>query len=274
MPEAEEMKSLYKVYKSVQVDMGEKKEVTYKEKSFNKTEISADNTNNSLPKEEKRQEISEEEKALLKEKERVQEEIQALLEEAEKEKQRILKEAEAKKNKVLEEARKKGKEEGYDKGYKEGFEKGQNEGYKEETAYIDEAKSLKQEMLQKKKELGQDMEELMVTLVLETFRRVLGEEVQKDSEMVLKLIQNGMEKATHTEKMIIRTGEEDFDVVDLNKNKLFMMTEGIDEIEVKLDRSYKKNEFVIETHSGMINTSLETQIQQIEKAFRDLLLSE
>lgn len=268
MPVVEEMKSLYKVYKSMQVDMGEKKELTFIEKDFKHFPRQSDNTDKEteeIPVKEKPSEAHLEEK--IKE---AEEKAQQILQKAEKEAEGILEKARTEQENILQQA----KDEGYEKGYSEGYQQGELKGYEEEKGYIQEAKDLKQQAYSEREDLAKELEESIIDLSIKAIEKVIDKELEKDHELLLNLIENGLKKSTYTETLVIRVAQEDFDLVDVNKNKIYMMTEGIDEIQIKVDHSFKKNEIVIETQSGIINASLKTQIEQIHKAFKDLLQSE
>jgi len=262
------MKSLYKVYKSTHVDLGEKKELTFTEKDFKNSPKKPDNTHkepNNLGKEQKPS----------------QQEIEKKLHEAQAEARKVIEQAEAKAKDILEKARiekeeihNKAKDQGFEKGYQEGFQSGELKGYEEEKAYIQEAKDLKKQAYIDRDNLAKELEESIIDLSIKAIEKVIDKELEKDHELLLKLIENGLKKSTYTETLIIRVSEGDFDLIDVNKNKIYMMTEGIDDIKIKVDHSFQKNEIIIETHSGIINAGLKTQIEQIHKAFNDLLQSE
>ena len=262
------MKSLYKVYKSSNVDLGEKKELTFTEKNFKQPLEKADNTNREHKKESKEIKAS-----LLKAEEKLsaaEEKARRIVTEAEKKAEEILKKAEDEKKEIF----RLGEEQGFEKGYQEGFQAGELKGYEEEKVYIQEAKDLKKQAYIDRDNLAKELEESIIDLSIKAIEKVIDKELERDHELLLNLIENGLKKSTYTETLTIRVSEGDYDLIDVNKNKIYMMTEGIDDIIIKVDHSFKKNEIIIETHSGIINAGLKTQIEQIQKAFKDLLQSE
>jgi len=268
LPVVEEMRSLYKVYKSTYVDLGEKKELTFTEKDFKDSSKKADNTDR-------------EERSSLQEKRSSLANIEEKLQEAEEKAQRVMEQAEqtaeeilAKADKEREEILKQAENQGFEKGYQEGFQVGELKGYEEEKTYIQEAKDLKKQAYVDRNNLAKELEESIIDLSINAIEKVIAKELEKDHELLLNLIENGLKKSTYTETLIIRVSEGDYDLIDVNKNKIYMMTEGIDDIKIKVDHSFQKNEIIIETNSGIINAGLKTQIEQIHKAFKDLLQSE
>ena len=266
------MKSLYKVYKSSYVDLGEKKELTFQEKDFNnagENPVQRDEKEDPTPREENPsdQALREDMEKKLQE---AEEQRRKLVEQAKETAEKTLEEAEKKKEEILQQA----ENQGFEKGYQEGFQAGREKGYEEEKQYIEEAKELKQQAYGEREELARELEEAIIDLSINAIEKVIDKELEKDHELLLRLIENGLEKSTYTETLTIRVAQEDYDLLDVNKNKIYMMTEGIDDLKIKVDHSFKKNEIIIETQSGIINAGVKTQIQQIHKAFKDLLQSE
>jgi len=266
------MKSLYKVYKSTHVDLGEKKELTFTEKDFKKPSDKSDNSDKASDDSTKEPKPSQREiEQKLHEAEKSASEV---IEQAKAEAQEILEQAHGEKEEIQNKAKDQGFEKGYQEGHQEGFQAGELKGYEEEKTYIQEAKDIKKQAYIDRDTLAKELEESIIDLSIKAIEKVIEKELEKDHELLLKLIGNGLKKSTYTETLIIRVSEEDFDLIDVNKNKIYMMTEGIDDIQIKVDHSFQKNEIIIETQSGTINAGLKTQIEQIHKAFKDLLQSE
>lgn len=263
---------MYKVYKSTYVDLGEKKKLTFIEKDFKNAREKPDNSQKEEEKspQEEKSSPRDIEKDIEEKLKAAEEKSRSMVEQAEEEAKKIREEGESKKEEILKEAENRG----FEKGYQEGFQAGEVKGYEEEKTYIQEAKDLKQQAYQEREDLARELEESLIDLSIKAIEKVIEKELEKDHELLLKLIENGLKKSTYTETLIIRVAQGDYDLLDVNKNKIYMMTEGIDDIKIKVDHSFEKNEIIIETQSGIINAGLKTQIEQIHKAFTDLLQSE
>jgi len=253
---------LYKVYKSMEVVLGDKKELKFddvniiKTQESNITETTDDNIENDIDMdkiiEEKRQEI---------------------IAEAERQSQEILAEAEQQKNLIIEQAyneRENVLQEAKNEGYDEGFKIGQQDGYDRYQQLIDEAKAIKQEAYDLEKKLVKKLEKDIIELIIYSVKKILNVELDDNHELLLNLVEKGLEKATFKDKLIIRVSESDFDILNEHKNRIYMMTEGIDDIVVKKDSALKKGSVIIETESGKIDSSIDTQIKQIKSLFHDL----
>ncbi len=193
-------------------------------------------------------------------------EREEILENAERERETVISEAYTKSNEILESA----KEEGYSKGFLQGKE----DGLKETDSIIEEAKEIKQNVLLEKKAVAKSLESEIIDLIISGIRKVIDHEVERDHQLLLNLVRKGIEKCIYTDSLIIRVSSNDYEVVNSSKNKIYIMTEGIDHIEVKQDPALKDGSIIIETISGTVEASIQTQIAQIEQMFYDILKGE
>ncbi|HZK56891.1 MAG TPA: FliH/SctL family protein, partial [Clostridia bacterium] len=130
---------------------------------------------------------------------------------------------------------------------------------------------IKQNVLSGRKTVAKELEEQIVELIISCVKKVLNHELEKNHKLLLNLIENGIEKCTYTDSLIIRVGENDYETVNSSKNKIYIMTEGIDNIEIKKDPALEDGSIIIETVSGTVDASLQTQITQIEQMFYEIL---
>lgn len=179
------------------------------------------------------------------------------------EQQAIISEAYEKSNNILENSRK--------KGYKQGVSEGRDAGLRTVDNLVEEVKQIKQNVLSGRKTVAKELEEQIVELIISCVKKVLNHELEKNHKLLLNLIENGIEKCTYTDSLIIRVGENDYETVNSSKNKIYIMTEGIDNIEIKKDPALEDGSIIIETVSGTVDASLQTQITQIEQMFYEIL---
>lgn len=250
----EEMKSLHKVYKSANVNLGQTKSIEYIEKESLKVSLDIEEL-----------EVDE------------QFEIDNMINEAKNECERLIVKAQAEANEILSEAYEDSQailEKAKEDGYKEGFEIGRNEGFNLYTGLINEAKELKQEAYKFKSEIGKNLEKDIVNLVVDSIKKIIDHELKENDQLILNVIKKAVDKCTFTESLTIRVSEEEYAIVNSAINQIYMMTEGVDDIIVKSDKSLKLGSVIIDTLSGKIDASIETQIKIVENAFYELLRSE
>ncbi|MEW9124916.1 MAG: FliH/SctL family protein [Thermotaleaceae bacterium] len=158
-------------------------------------------------------------------------------------------------------------------GYKEGLDEGYADGKKEADALIREALAIKEEIIESKKRKIGMLENDIIRLVIDTTEKILNTKIQEDYEIIMGLIKLGLEKCTYTDSLIIRVSPEDYEYVLSVKEKILCLAENINDIHVKQDAALKKGSCIIDTLSGSIDSSIETQFSQIKELFMELLES-
>lgn len=260
------MTSLFKIYKSNQVKVGNHRQIEFKKAEPEKIEPTKDEASSV----EKTIDSHEQQRFLSEVMEQAENEKEMMLAKAREQAEKIIIDAQEESQKLFEET----KQKGYQQGFDEGFEKGQQQGYDEMTELIDEAAVLKQEVLDEKETMLQNLEKEVIELVIKTARRVIQSELQDNQELIFNLIEEGLRECNYTENLIIHVSEMDYDLVYAYKNRIYLMTDGIRDIDIRSDPSMGPGSVIIETVSGQVDASVETQIKKIESIFSDLLQSE
>lgn len=181
--------------------------------------------------------------------------------------EKMLKEAEERAHEIEEKYRMKGYEEGYRAGYEEGYKKGEEKA----QALIEEAKALKEEILEEKKRLYKEAESDMINVILEAVEKIVGKHVEEDKDLILSLIKKGMENYNAFDKVTVRVSEEDYEHCVKNKDKILKDVEFLDEINIVKDLSLRKGDCIIETNSGVINSGVTTQLKTLKSLFAGVL---
>jgi len=191
----------------------------------------------------------------------------AKLQQAEMQAQQIISEAHEDEKRIYEEAKIKGYDEGYSAGY--------HDGKKEAEALIQEALGIKNELLQKKKELFRNIEKDCIELVIRTIEKILHQKIDAPSEeTILGLIRGALEKCAYTESLILRVSPEDYEHAQSVKDKILCLVENIDEIQIKQDASLQKGSCILDTVAGSIDSSIHTQFEQVKSILEELLKNE
>lgn len=261
-----------KVYKWDEITLGEKKIIKLKSSQIIKS--NKDKTTKNKEDSQLDSKVSEDIQAIIEEaKVKAEEMIEAAKLECDEivsrtkiEQQSIISEAYTESNQILENARA--------EGYKQGIAEGKEVGLNLVDSLIEEAKQIKQITLADKKTVAKALEKQIIGLVISCVKKIISHELEMDHKLLLNLVESGIEKCTYTDSLIVRVSLNDYEMVDSSKNKIYMMTEGIDNIEVKKDPALEDGSIIIETISGTVDASLQTQITQIEQMFYDILKGE
>ncbi|MGB9779295.1 FliH/SctL family protein [Caldanaerobacter sp.] len=181
--------------------------------------------------------------------------------------EKMLRAAEKRAKELEEEYRIKGYEDGYRAGYEEGYKKGEEKA----KVLIEEAKALKDEILEEKKRLYKAAESEMVNVILEAVEKIVGRHVEEDKDLILTLIKKGMENYNAFDKVTVRVSEDDYEYCLKNKDKILKDVELLDEINIVKDLSLRKGDCIIETNSGVVNSGVTTQLKTLKSLFAGVL---
>jgi len=210
--------------------------------------------------------------------EKANEEAEKIMTEANEQKENHLNEAYEKSKELFNEFREKGHNEGYNKGYEEGYSvgytKGYDEGKTESKKLIQEAIDIKNECIKDKDSIYREIEEDVIELVIDICEKVIYEKIDEDKEYIVSLILKGIESLNATENLVVRVSREDYDIVEMSKDKILAKTSLINELEVKADSNLKKGDCIIETSSGNVDMSVQDQVEKVKELLNNILISE
>lgn len=199
--------------------------------------------------------------------ERARQVQQEILSKTKEDVEKVLIEVEKKAKKIEEEYKEKGYQDGYTKGYQEGYKKGEEDA----KVIINEAITIKEEIIREKQRMYKEAENDIVNVILLAVEKIIGKYVEDDKDIILNLIRKGMENYDAFEKVTVRVSEEDYEHCIKNKDKILKDIEFLDDVNILKDLSLKKGDCVIETNSGVINSGISTQLQALKNLFVGVL---
>lgn len=189
-----------------------------------------------------------------------------IIEEANSEARTIVKAAEDEAQKLLSAAK--------EDGYREGFESGYLESRREAQSVVDEAADIREFLDKRKCDIYKEAEEQIIQLVLDLSKKVIGDELAQNKESILSLVNQALQKCAFKKKLVLKVSLQDYQYILENKNRICKLVEGISDIDIVSDLSLAVGSCIIETPSGEINSSVDTQIREIEKIFTYILGNE
>lgn len=171
------------------------------------------------------------------------------------------------------------KRKGYDEGYLAGYQEGLTQGGREAEAIIEKANleyegaiALKRELQNKAKNLYVESESELIKLVLAITKKVIGKEIE-ELDYIESLIAEAMSHLNYATDIVIRVSEHDYATANRARPKILAMAERIDKLEIKIDYALPPGTCVIDTDTGSIDSSIETQLEGIEALFDEILLA-
>lgn len=196
-------------------------------------------------------------------------EVRALIAEAVVQADEIVRDAQAEKDSLLAAARQQAA--GIEaEAYRLGREKGEAEGQAKVAAaekMLAEAEAIRQEALTQRDELISGAEGEIVRLVLAIAAKVIKTEIAASREAVLNLVREGISELAGARNIVVRghptlteklTGEAD----DLSR-----LAAGA-EISISSEPSFDPGECQIESEYGILDTGVDTQLNNIAKAMQ------
>ncbi len=203
------------------------------------------------------------EEALLQKKEEMEQAEQRLLEKtAETEAECEQKLAAA--NEEADRIRRDAKADGYQEGYEEAHQKAMEE--------LDAGKkSLEQEREQLKREyddMVQELEPQFAKTFCDLYRHIFHVDFSNYQDIVTQLILSTFQGIDSGKNFIVHVSKADYERVNEQKKRLQEVIVNNGSIEVIEDYTLKETECLIETEGGIIDCSLDTQLEQLEKEIK------
>lgn len=154
---------------------------------------------------------------------------------------------------------------------KAGFEEGQAAARKALEAPFREALARAAqavaELARLRERLRRETEEDLVRLAVAIARRILRREISTDPQAILGLVKAAFERIDEREVLRLRAHPEDARTLEASFADL-----GLPErIEVVADKKLERGALVVETERGELDASVETQLEEIERGFADLI---
>lgn len=164
-----------------------------------------------------------------------------------------------------------GKEEGYEAGYQEGLQNAESQmalkmnGLEAENDAL--LQSMKNQLIEEYSQYQKSLEPKMLSIIESLVVKLVGElSVSRDT--IMHLISCGLDELEIHGDLIIKVSGEDLDYVIERKD---LLTEELSEkikVEILKDQQLNKNEVVIETEMGTIESSLGVQMEGLLRELR------
>lgn len=193
-------------------------------------------------------------------------EAEEILEEAHRQAGEILRDARSTGEQIAEESGKIAFDQGYERGYIESLTR-----YRE---LVEEAKNIVTEAEKYKVNTVNSMEGEIVELVSACVEKIVRKTVDENDEILLHVIRTAIEALTHRDLITIKINREDFEYVDMAKERILSQYPGVRSIDIKVDETMAKGDVEIESESGAVNPSISKQIKKLVYEFDKLFSNE
>ncbi len=103
----------------------------------------------------------------------------------------------------------------------------------------------------------------MLQLVMAIARRIIQVEIDEHKETVVRIVQQTINAAVQAEEFHIRVNPEDLQMLNEHKPLFIASLSGLSNIEFVADRTITRGGCVLESSSGRVDATLETQLDEI-----------
>ena len=189
--------------------------------------------------------------------------------------QDILEESREKANAILAQAQQEADalmEQAKQEGYNRGLEEGNMEAMKRADVYLEKIEEEKSVFMQnydkEAEEKIAEAEKKMVELSCRLIEKMTGMLVDEYQPVMLHMINQSLLEQEASRKFIIRVAEESFAYINDNYDRLVGATNPSIELEVFGDAKLTRRQCQIESDNGIIDLSMDVQVNNLIKAFK------
>lgn len=186
----------------------------------------------------------------------------------------IIRQAQLEANSIIEKARAQAVEQAEEisqRAKEEGYRKGELQAQQHYQELIAEAEEYRNRSVEEYEQTIRSLEHDIVELALSIARKILESELETDKDTILKIAKSAIDACLNHDRIILRVSPEDYDYVTMNAERIKNMAGDIGELEVRKDSTLKKGSCIVDTGYGMVDGGLDTRLEMIEQAFREVM---
>ncbi|SCG83453.1 Flagellar assembly protein fliH [Proteiniborus sp. DW1] len=159
-------------------------------------------------------------------------------------------------------------------GYKAGYDEGYAEGKETSDELIREANEIKKGYLKEREIVLSNIEKDVVNMVITLCEKIINQKIIDDEEAIISVVLKGIDSLNVKENLIIKVSKDDYDIVEMSKQRILAKANLIEDIEVRIDSTLSKGGCIIEGSKGNVDVSVDLQIEEMKKLLTTLLNSE
>jgi flagellar assembly protein FliH len=166
-------------------------------------------------------------------------------------------------------------EEGLSKGYEEGFAQGSQTALTEMQQTMQLALEKAQRIVttaeQESVQLVIDAERQIIEIALAVASKVLAREIEENPTTILPIVKEALQKVRDQDQIVIRVNPEDYEMVLMAKRDLQLMVGREHAVTLSADHIVPIGGCIIDTALGTVDARLDTKLELVFKAIRDML---
>ncbi|MDI3507948.1 MAG: flagellar assembly protein FliH [Clostridiales bacterium] len=196
--------------------------------------------------------------------------INAILEDAGRRAESIIKEAESQAKALQQQIFESARKDGYDRGYNDGYKDGLQAGRSQYDDMIAQAQHMVDAAQKEKDKAMRDAEGELVELAISIAKEVLEHEISTDRDTIVYLAKKALKRCYYGDGITIRVRDEDYGTLIEHLNE-FTSAKGENmNITILKDAAIDEGTCLIDTPTGAIDASINTQMDIIAAKLRSL----
>ena len=213
------------------------------------------------------QEIIDQAKA---EAEQIMGQAQQMVEQAQMQAAQIVNDAMAQAQQAAEEARQQAGQQGYQEGMEAGLAEGRQAGEVQLQQMIEAIKFQFVDLVRLRRKVMLDMEPEIVRLSWEIAKRVVGDELKSNREVIVGIVRSALATLGERDEINIRVNPQEFETVKGHQKALEAMIEGLKKFVIQADGAIEPGSCSIETNLGNVDARIETQFEAIRLGLEEM----
>lgn len=159
------------------------------------------------------------------------------------------------------------KETAYQEGFQQGFLEGSQAGLAETVQKLEKlVSSLERERDRTQLVMDNQVEGLgprLINISCQIASKILKREIKLQPEIIITQVENILKGISRAKNLAIRVNVGDMELVKNSEECFLQLTQGIDQIDFVVDPSLEPGGCIIETNSGGVDASIQTQLEMI-----------
>ncbi|WP_134686197.1 FliH/SctL family protein [Brevibacillus migulae] len=157
-----------------------------------------------------------------------------------------------------------------DEGYADGLEAGKQFVISEEQETILQAKTILEQAYQEKNQIIAEAEPFLVDLSMEVAKKVVEAELSTSQDKILQMVQRVLRRSRVHGQITLCVNHRYFDFIEDHREQLLALLDGQAELAIFPDYTVQDEGCVIRTPLGSVDARVDTQLQEIRQVLMDI----
>ena len=159
-------------------------------------------------------------------------------------------------------------------GFQTGFEQGQSIGYQESSIFIQQAKETVEAAKSDYEKYLQSAESTIISLAIKISEKIINHSIQKEEDYFLSLVQNALREVRKQKEIQLHVNPIHYPSILAEKEELLQLFPAQPNLFIFPDETLPENGCLIETASGQLDATVDTQLTMIKDKLLEILESE